>query len=122
VPHLQIVIASTRPGRVGGAFAHWFADRARRHGGFDVKVIDLAQVALPFLDEPKHPRLGQYVHQHTKQWSAMVSRGDAYVFVTPEYNCLLTGQSTSCTTSGGTRRSASSVTAEWPPGRERSSN
>jgi NAD(P)H-dependent FMN reductase len=26
----------------------------------------------------KHPRFGEYVHQHTKDWSATVARGDAY--------------------------------------------
>ena len=86
LPVLQILIASTRPGRVGDRFGHWFADRARDHGGFDVEVIDLAEVALPFFDEPKHPKLGDYVHQHTRDWSETVRRADAFVFVTPEYN------------------------------------
>ena len=56
---LLIVIASTRPGRVGRAVGDWFADVARAHGGFDVEVADLAELDLPFLDEPKHPRLGR---------------------------------------------------------------
>jgi NAD(P)H-dependent FMN reductase len=43
-------------------------------------------VGLPLLDEPNHPRLQQYSHQHTKDWSAAVSRADAFVLVTPEYN------------------------------------
>lgn len=85
-PILQIVIASTRPGRVGGPVAEWFAARARDHGGFEVEVVDLAEVNLPFLDEPNHPRLRRYTHEHTKRWSATVERADAFVFVTPEYN------------------------------------
>ena len=85
-PVLQVVIASTRPGRIGPAFARWFVARAEQHGEFDVEVIDLAEVALPFMDEPHHPRLARYQHQHTKDWSATVSRADAFVFVTPEYN------------------------------------
>jgi NAD(P)H-dependent FMN reductase len=85
-PVLQVIVASTRPGRVGLPVASWFAERARAHGGFDVEVLDLAEVGLPLLDEPKHPRLQQYEHQHTKDWSATISRGDAYVIVTPEYN------------------------------------
>jgi NAD(P)H-dependent FMN reductase len=56
------------------------------HGGFDVELVDLAEQQLPILDEPNHPRLGQYVHQPTKDWSATVSRVDAFLFVTPEYN------------------------------------
>jgi NAD(P)H-dependent FMN reductase len=85
-PILQIIIASTRPGRVGPSVAEWLRDRAVKHGGFDVELIDLAEVNLPLFDEPKHPRFGEYVHQHTKDWSATIRRGDAYVFVVPEYN------------------------------------
>jgi len=29
------------------------------------------------------------VHQHTKEWSALVEAGDAFVFVMPEYNAGL---------------------------------
>jgi NAD(P)H-dependent FMN reductase len=52
MPSLQIIIASTRPGRVGLPVAQWFHARAVAHGGFDVELVDLAEVALPFLDEP----------------------------------------------------------------------
>jgi NAD(P)H-dependent FMN reductase len=85
-PRLQIIIASTRPGRIGLPVAEWFRDRALRHGAFEVEVVDLAEVNLPFMDEPNHPRLRQYVHQHTRDWSAIVDRADAFVFVMPEYN------------------------------------
>jgi NAD(P)H-dependent FMN reductase len=86
VPHLQIFIVSTRPGRKGEAIARWFEERARGHGQFDIEVVDLADVNLPLFDEPEHPRFRKYQHEHTKQWSARVSRADAFVFVTPEYN------------------------------------
>jgi NAD(P)H-dependent FMN reductase len=85
-PVLRIIVGSTRPGRVGPAVADWIADRAREHGGFDVQVTDLAELNLPILDEPNHPRLRQYVHQHTKDWSEVVEGSDAFIFVTPEYN------------------------------------
>ncbi len=84
--NLQVVIASTRTGRQGTAVGAWAADQARRHGKFTVELIDLAEVNLPLFDEPKHPRFGQYEHEHTKRWSAIASRADAYVFVTPEYD------------------------------------
>jgi NAD(P)H-dependent FMN reductase len=86
MPSLQIIIASTRPGRVGLPVAQWFQERAVAHGGFDVELVDLAEVALPFLDEPNHPRLRRYEHQHTKDWSAKVDAADAFAFVMPEYN------------------------------------
>jgi NAD(P)H-dependent FMN reductase len=84
--HLQIVIASTRPTRVGPPIARWFLAQAERHAKFEVELVDLAQVNLPMFDEPRHPRLRQYEHEHTKVWSRIVARADAYVFVTPEYD------------------------------------
>ena len=86
MPNLTIIIGSTRPGRAGAPIAQWFASRAKDHGGFDVTVVDLAEIGLPLLDEPNHPRLRQYTRQHTKNWSAIVDAADAFVFVTPEYN------------------------------------
>ncbi|HEY3629829.1 MAG TPA: NAD(P)H-dependent oxidoreductase [Jatrophihabitantaceae bacterium] len=85
-PRLQVVIGSTRPGRAGAAVGRWFAELAGKHGGFAVEVLDLAEIDLPLLDEPHPPRTGRYQHEHTKRWSRLVSRGDAYVFVVPEYN------------------------------------
>jgi NAD(P)H-dependent FMN reductase len=86
MPRLSITIGSTRPGRAGLPIADWFSDRARQHGGFEIDVVDLAELNLPMLDEPNHPRLRQYTHQHTKDWSARVAGSDAFVIVTPEYN------------------------------------
>jgi NAD(P)H-dependent FMN reductase len=85
-PVLQVIIGSTRPGRVGPAVADWIVDRARAQGDFEVEVTDLAVLDLPIFNEPEHPRLRRYLHQHTKDWSATVDRSDAFVFVIPEYN------------------------------------
>jgi NAD(P)H-dependent FMN reductase len=85
-PHLQIIIGSTRPGRAGAAVGSWFLDIAVKHDACTVEILDLATIGLPLLDEPNHPRLGRYVHDHTKRWSEMISAGDAFVFVVPEYN------------------------------------
>lgn len=85
-PRLAVIIASSRPGRMATAVAEWFVSAAEQHGGLDLDLVDLAEVNLPFLDEPNHPRLRQYIHQHTLDWSARVDAADAFVFVTPEYN------------------------------------
>lgn len=86
MPNLQIIVASTRDGRQGPVVAAWFLECARQHGGFAIELVDLADVNLPLFDEPLHPRLAKYEHEHTKAWSAIVSRADAFVFVTPEYD------------------------------------
>lgn len=83
---LHIITVSTRQGRQGHKVAAWFAEHAKQHGTFELELIDLAEVNLPMFDEPHHPRLQRYEHEHTKAWSATINRADAYVFVTPEYN------------------------------------
>ena len=86
MPKLHVVVTSTRPGRVGMPVGKWFFERAKAHGGFETRLVDLKEVALPIFDEPKHPRLRQYENEHTKAWSSIVSEADAFVFVVPEYN------------------------------------
>ena len=83
---LKIVIGSTRPGRVGPDVANWVDTGARDHGGFAVELVDLADIGLPLLDEPKHPAMQDYQHDHTKKWSAVIGDADAVIFVTPEYD------------------------------------
>jgi NAD(P)H-dependent FMN reductase len=82
----MIVIASTRPGRVGLPVGQWFETRARAHGAFDVEVADLLELDLPLMNEPNHPRLQRYTHGHTEDWSARVDGADAFALVMPEYN------------------------------------
>ena len=86
LPTLQVVVASTRPGRKGPAVATWFAEQVRQHGKFKAEIADLGVIGLPMLDEPEHPRLRKYQQDHTKAWSARIDRSHAFVFVTPEYN------------------------------------
>jgi len=86
---ILVVIASTRPGRLGPAVADWFvrATAGTAAGlGVEVEVADLAEINLPFLDEPEHPSTGIYLHEHTRAWSRRVDAADALVFVTSEYN------------------------------------
>lgn len=82
----MIIVGSVRPGRIGLPIAQWVEEAAVAHGGFDVDFVDLAELALPFMDEPNHPAKRQYTKQHTIDWSARVDAADAFIFVTPEYN------------------------------------
>lgn len=85
--NLEIIIASTRPGRVGLPVAQWVNDVALKHPGFaPVELVDLAEWNLPLMDEPAHPRFRRYEHQHTRDWSAKIDQADAFLIVMPEYN------------------------------------
>lgn len=83
---LQVIISSTRPNRIGPAIGRWFHGFAEQHGQFASQLVDLADFNLPVFDEPRHPALGHYTHEHTRRWAASVRSADAFVFVTPEYN------------------------------------
>jgi NAD(P)H-dependent FMN reductase len=83
---LNVIIASTRPGRVGVHVGKWFYEVAKGHDAFDAAWVDLLEVGLPLYDETRHPRLQEYEHEHTRRWSAIVDAADASVFVAPEYN------------------------------------
>ena len=61
--------------------------QAGQLGDFDqVEILDLAEINLPFLDEPHHPKLGRYTKPHTLAWANDIDTADALVIVTPEYN------------------------------------
>lgn len=83
---LNIIVGSTRPGRVGPTVAQWLAEFATAHGKFEVELVDLAEFKLPLLDEAAHPMLQQYQNEPTREWSASVASADGFVFVTPEYD------------------------------------
>ena len=59
---------------------------ARHEGAFDAHLVDLADFDLPVYGEPRHPRLQEYEHDHTRRWSESVAAADAFALVTPEYN------------------------------------
>jgi NAD(P)H-dependent FMN reductase len=84
---LNVIIASTRPRRVGDQVGAWFGGVARSRSAFDVHVVDLADLDLPMLDEPL-PAIDaeEYEHEHTRQWRPITAAADAFVVVTPEYN------------------------------------
>ncbi len=82
---LMIIVGSIRPGRIGLPIASWARQRAEQND-FEIDFVDLAELNLPFLDEPTHPRLKQYTQPHTIAWSERVEAADAFLFVTPEYN------------------------------------
>lgn len=85
-PILQVIVSSTRPGRLGPTVGRWFQAFAAEHSGFDARFVDLADFDLPLYNEANHPVMQQYDHEHTRRWSASVESADAYVFVMPEYN------------------------------------
>lgn len=84
--NIAVIIGSTRPGRNGEAVGKWVYNIASKRTDASFELIDLAQIALPLLDEPYPPMMQKYTKEHTKVWSAKVAAFDGFIFVTPEYN------------------------------------
>jgi len=83
---VAIITGSTRPGRRAESVAQWVHRVASSNYQSEFEVVDLADHALPLLDEPAPAAMGTYVHEHTKRWAKVVASYDAYVFIAPEYN------------------------------------
>lgn len=81
-----MIVGSTRPNRICRDIALWVAAILHAGSQLDYELLDLAEVDLPFLDEPLKPAVGNYAHEHTRAWSRRVSSFDAFVFVFPQYN------------------------------------
>jgi NAD(P)H-dependent FMN reductase len=84
--HIQIIVGSTRPNRVGLNVGKWLLSQLQQIPGSTYELIDLKEVGLPFLDEPEPAGGGNYTQDHTKQWSKTIQKADGYIWVTPEYN------------------------------------
>src|SRR5882724_4918968 len=83
---IGIILGSTRPNRLGEQVARWVLDIASSRDDAEFELIDLRDYPLPHLDEPMPPSLGQYQHDHTKEWARKIASFDGFVIVTPEYN------------------------------------
>jgi NAD(P)H-dependent FMN reductase len=95
VSKLQVIIGSTRPDRAIERVFPWVLERARDHGAFDVEVLDLRDWPLPFFAETI-ATIGDiadptYSLPIVKQWNTKIAEGDAYLFITPEYNHSVPG-------------------------------
>ncbi|MBB3036024.1 NADPH-dependent FMN reductase [Hoyosella altamirensis] len=80
------IVGSVRPVRVGDQLGEHIVKLFEDAGDARITMVDLRELALPFLDEPKMPALGKYEHEHTKRWSDQVAGSSAVVILTPEYN------------------------------------
>lgn len=83
---LKIITSTNRSGAQGRIVADWIYEYAKGNSDFEVELLDLAEINLPFMDEPNHPKLKQYKFEHTKKWSKTIEDADAFIIVLAEYN------------------------------------
>ena len=93
--NLKIIIGSTRPGRAADHVMPWVVARAKEHEAFSVEVLDLRDWPLPLFAETFQtvgdPRNPTYSDPVVRRWNQRIAEGDAYLFITPEYNHSVPG-------------------------------
>ena len=86
MPNITIILGSSRPTRFAHQPGNWLLELGKTMPNVEFDIVDLAEVNLPFLDEPLSAMAGQYQNEHTKEWSKVIAKADGFVFVAPEYN------------------------------------
>ena len=85
-PHIQIILGSSRDGRLGERVATWLTSETTKVPEATFELLDLKDQHLPILEESGMPFMHQYTDENTKRWSETISKADGYIIVTPEYN------------------------------------
>jgi NAD(P)H-dependent FMN reductase len=89
--HLQLLVGSTREGRAADRVLPWLVDRVEHHGAFDLEVLDLRDWDLPLFQETAATLGDGYSTADVRRWNETIAGGDAYLFLTPEYNHSTSG-------------------------------
>jgi NAD(P)H-dependent FMN reductase len=86
---VQIIIGSTREGRVTDRAAKWVVNHAREKlDGYEVELLDLRDYEMPFFNESVSPQFNpeRKPEPIVKKWLDKLAEADAYILVTPEYS------------------------------------
>jgi NAD(P)H-dependent FMN reductase len=87
-PRIEVILASTRPGRFGERPATWVMDRLSTRTDLDAELVDLRDYPLPIFDQPAPPArtLRDYPNEGIARWGRTVDRADGFIVITSEYN------------------------------------
>ncbi|MFF2148547.1 NADPH-dependent FMN reductase [Kitasatospora sp. NPDC058190] len=86
---LVVLVGSVREGRFGPVVSAWVAEQAAAHGGFEVEVVDLAEVDVPLALPAASPKLAGADYPRPAGMAKLTGAlegADAVLIVTPEYN------------------------------------
>ncbi|KIW69594.1 hypothetical protein PV04_05464 [Phialophora macrospora] len=97
LPKIAVIICSQRRPRICDQIGTLIYNTLKEYqltasdsSSYELSLVDLADHPLPFFDEPIIPQTItnplDYHHEHTREWSHLISSCDAFVFVTPQYN------------------------------------
>lgn len=82
--YVPVILGSTRRGRQSAKVARFVVDRMARSEGLETEILDLAEYDFPMLEE--RLRFRDDPPPHLLDFASKITRADAVVIVTPEYN------------------------------------
>lgn len=85
--NILVVTGSVRPNSANSKVVPVVVEAAKAKGA-EVTVADLAELNLPFYDDPLPPSAPEFVptDERVIAWTKLVAEADGVVLVTPEYN------------------------------------
>lgn len=84
--NIGVIISSTREGRNGPKIVEWFKESVAERSDMNFTYIDLAEVNLPFFNEPVSPAYSDTAPEVAKDWAEQIDGLDGFVVITAEYN------------------------------------
>ena len=85
---LYIVVGSVREGRTAIKVAEWARKEIESYGfaTLSVEITDLKEWDLPIFAGANSPMSGIYDQPKQQAWADHIAQGDAFIFISPEYN------------------------------------
>ena len=85
---IYIVVGSVREGRTALKVAEWLRQEIESYGFNTIKteITDLKAWDLPIFAGANPPLTGIYDQPKQQEWADYISKGDAFIFISPEYN------------------------------------
>lgn len=85
---IQIIVGSVREGRTAIKVARWIERTIRNYdfSTLNVEIVDLKTWDLPIFAGANPPLTGIYDQPKQQEWAEKIAQGDAFIFISPEYN------------------------------------
>ena len=86
--NIQIIVGSVREGRTAIKVADWVQSTIASYdySTIQTEIVDLKEWDLPFFAGANPPMSDIYDQPKQKEWAAQIAKGDAFIFISPEYN------------------------------------
>lgn len=85
---IYVVVGSVREGRTALKVAQWVEKSIQSYGfnTIEAVIVDLKEWDLPFFAGANPPLTGIYDQPKQQDWANYIAKGDAFIFISPEYN------------------------------------